>query len=237
MSLGKTFFLLILLFSVIVCNAQETNENPKETIVKAFKKTEESKYLTEEMIAKNDRIPSLYSIIVSKYVAPDRFQTIWTTSKGQEVMQIISIGDSEYSKENGIWKKENGKASKSFDKLVEGLIENFREKYILNVKKLGSEKIGEVNTSLYEYEVDLKSIDRDVDPKSSDLNLDFKEEMKVKVWINDEGFVLKTESVRKSEGLGMKEILRQFTTYNYDVITIEPPVIKPIKKSNKSKNN
>jgi hypothetical protein len=64
--------------------------------------------------------------------------------------------------------------------------------------------------------------------------------MKVRLWINEKGLIVKFESVRTIGGEGKPEVLRKSISYNYDEnIVIEPPQIKSkgkVKKNNGRSN-
>jgi hypothetical protein len=103
--------------------------------------------------------------------------------------------------------------------IVQKFYNRENESLIVDVKRVGVEKIDDVESEIFEYRYDVQAL-------SDKLNLPAdKSEVKIKIWINPDGLPVRQVSTQKVAGLNNKtETLTKTTLFRFnEEVKIEAP--------------
>lgn len=229
--MSKRLWLLFLLTFTLGANvvAQEKTD-AKEAVLKAFKTFGEQKsWVVETTVF--DKSDEVSSKILSKFLSPDRYHSIWT-AKGEVLSEVVMIGVQEYSYTifDKKWEKTKKDKLDIFSGGIARCIGYTDDKYLRNFASGGNETIGGIGTNVYQYEFDVDALMEDLKQrfpsKSGNSPPTGGDEIKLKMWINDDGLPVKFESVRKTESPNPKlnQTTKKVTTFKYEeVVAIVAP--------------
>ncbi|MDQ3061947.1 MAG: hypothetical protein M3R14_03665 [Acidobacteriota bacterium] len=219
-----TIFLLFAftIFLTSCVSAQEkqfTEKEFKEIQAQATEKLQSKTYRltkTEENFSDREVNPRSVKISILEIVPPNKKREVEELKSPTKNTKEERIWDGKnlYVRENdNDWKKYNGGGSGSGGDFVSGRITTiykFVEKTNLNNK----------TANVYEVEMNRKAVKYN---QTSRFEVQYVE--RTKYWISEDGYFLKT--VKESEIIGSKSLLRDTWIYEYDPnIKIEAPIMK-----------
>lgn len=170
--------------------------NPKDDLLNSTKRLQAHEAWSATL--ENNLMPEMKTEL--EYSKPDRYRV------KNPATEIVVIGGDAYGKQNGKWEKLPENLGAQIEQMKKGFNAESM-KAIKEVKKIGTEKIGDKTATIYEYSIGGDNIVQN----------------STKVWIADSGLPLKI--VVETQQTGATQ--RVTTNYNYTKpVKIEAPQIQ-----------